>query len=239
MVCAEEVVDDPGQPPHPFGDAELAASAAGLARLVTVAAELPRSVVASLAMHPLRDACRRACTRSRTARCSTSRRRAAGAEWIDDLARIALVARDSDRTAAGRGPHRLVGSQRAGLARRHPGDLRRRLVVARRREHRGGHRRRDLVRVRRGGRADRTVARGGGQVGRRRTSARAGRLSRAQRHAAGGSILYSLAYTARCEHAVEVGHPELGRPRRARDRSGARRRPLRRALRRGSAKPGA
>ena len=39
-------------------------------------------------------------------------------------------------------------------------------------------------------------------------------LSRAQWHAAGGSVLYSLAYTARCEHAVEMLHPELGRPRR-------------------------
>ena len=48
---------------------------------------------------------------------------------------------------------------------------------------------------------------------------RAGRpLSVSQRHAAGGAILHALAYTARCEHALEVGHPELGRPRRARDR---------------------
>jgi len=48
---------------------------------------------------------------------------------------------------------------------------------------------------------------------------RAGRsLSPSQRHAAAGSVLYSLAYTARCEHAVEAVSPELGRPRRARDR---------------------
>jgi hypothetical protein len=216
MVCAEEVVDDPGQPPHPFGEAELAASAAGLARLVTVAAELPRSAVAPLAMHPLATPVDGLYPEPHSPLFDFEAT-AAGAEWIDELARVAIVARDSDRTEpvvahtdwSARNVRvwpdgiraiydadslaLVAESTAAGIAAATWsafGEASERIAPS-------PHEAAQWVAAY--GQADRP-------------------LSRVQRHAAGGSVLYSLAYTARCEHAVEMLHPELGRPRRARDR---------------------
>ena len=204
MVCAEEVVDDPGQPPHPFGEAELAASAAGLARLVTVAAELPRSAVAPLAMHPLRDAGRRPVPGAaqpavrlrgdgggrgvdrrawRGSRSSRVTAIGASRSWPTPIGRLATCG--CGPTASGRSttPTRCRSSPRAPPWASPP---------------------RPGPRSARQAEADRHPVPKRPPDGSRRTSARVGRCRGSQRHAAGGSMLHSLAYTARCEHAVEI-----------------------------------
>ena len=216
MVCAEEVVDDPGRPPHPFGEAELAASAAGLARLVTVAAELPRSAVAPLAMHPMATPVDGLYPEPHSPLFDFEAT-AAGAEWIDDLARVALVARDSDRTepvvAHTDWSARNVRVWPDGIRAIYDADSLSLVPES------------TAVGIAAatwsafGEEAEATAP--GPEEAARWVAAyeHADRpLSRAQWHAAGGSVLYSLAYTARCEHAVEMLHPELGRPHRARVR---------------------
>jgi hypothetical protein len=216
MVCAEQVLDDPGRPPHRLGEAELVASAEGLAALVRVAAELPGDEVVGLAAHPMRTPEGELYPEPHSPLFDFDAT-AAGAEWIDDLARVALVARDGDETplvvahtdwsarnvrlsaAGGRGIYdadslSLVAESTAvGIAAATWSAI---------------------------GEAGEPIAPSPEESARwTRAYERAGRpLSEAQRHATGGAILHALAYTARCEHALEVAHPDLGRPRRARDR---------------------
>ncbi len=156
-------------------------------------------------------------TRSRTARCSTSRPTAVGAEWIDDLTRSALVARDSDPTkpivAHTDWSARNVRIWPDGIRAIYDADS---LALVP-----------ESTAVGIAAATWSAFGEAGDEIAPSPEEAaewvkayeRAGRpLSPAQRHAAGGSIVYSLTYTARCEHALEVEHPELGRPRRARDR---------------------
>ncbi len=164
MVCAERVLTDPGWPTRPLDDRELVVSAVGLARLVTVAAELPRARVAPLSSHPLRTP-PDALFPEPHSPLFDFEATAGGAEWIDELARLALDAARCRQHAARRRPHGLVGAQRAPLARRHPSDLRRRQPLARRREHGRRHRRGDVVGARRGGGTHRTLSRRSGTVG--------------------------------------------------------------------------
>ncbi len=95
MVCAEEVLDDPGWPPGGLGERELCVSAEGLSRLVTLAAEVPGDAVAGLVAHPLRtpDAGLYPEPHSPLFDFEAT---AAGAEWIDDLAGRARALRDGD-----------------------------------------------------------------------------------------------------------------------------------------------
>ena len=216
MVCAQEVVDDPGRPPHPFGEAELAASAAGLARLVTIAAELPRSAVAPLAMHPMATPVDGLYPEPHSPLFDFEAT-AAGADWIDDLARVALVARDSDRTE----PVVAHTDWSARNVRVWPDGIRA-IYDA------------DSLSLVPESTAVGIAAATWSAFGEEAEATAPGPeeaarwvaayehanppLSRAQWHAAGGSVLYSLAYYARCEHAVEMLHPEFGRPHRARVR---------------------
>src|SRR5262249_4344120 len=97
LVCAEDLLDDPGSPPHPYRHAQMAAAAAGPPRLVPVAAELPRAVVAPLALHPLATPVDGLYPEPHSPLFDFEATRS-GAEWIDDLARVAVDARDSDRS---------------------------------------------------------------------------------------------------------------------------------------------
>ena len=216
MACAERVLDDPGQPPHPLGEAELVASAAGLARLVAVAAELSDTDVAALAAHPMRTPAGGLYPEPHSPLFDFEAT-AAGAEWIDDLARAALVARDADETppvvAHTDWSARNVRVWADGLRAIYDADSLSLVAES------------TAVGIAAAtwsalGVAGEPIAPAPDEAARwARAYERAGRpLSGRQRHAAGGAILHALAYTARCEHALEVAHPDLGRPRRARDR---------------------
>jgi hypothetical protein len=216
LVSADDVLDDPGQPVDGLGERELVVSAQGLARLVSVAAELPRAHVEALGAHPMRtlpgawypvphsplfdfDAT------------------APGAGWIDGLARVALAARDRDET-----PRVVAHTDWSARNVRVWPDGIRAIYDA------------DSLSLVPESTAVGIAAATWSALGAigepmapspeeaaRWTNAyeRAGRpLSALQRHAAGGAILHALAYTARCEHALEMVLPDLGRPRRARDR---------------------
>ncbi|HTN78039.1 MAG TPA: hypothetical protein VMK16_00080, partial [Acidimicrobiales bacterium] len=201
---------------RPLGQAELVASAAGLARLVTVAAELAREVVAPLAGHPLATPVDGLYPEPHSPLFDFAATRA-GAEWIDELATGALRVRDSDPT-----PRVTAHTDwSARNVRAWPGGVRAiydsdslslvpestAVGIAAATWSAFGDESDEVAPAPR--EAARWIAAyvAGGRP-----------LSTAQVRAAGGAILHSLCYTARCEHAVEVGHPELGRPRRARDR---------------------
>ena len=216
LVCAEGTLDDPGWPARPWGTAELVASAQGLARLVAVAAELGPDVVAPLGGHPLATPVGGLYPEPHSPLFDFEATHQ-GAEWIDELARVAMAARDSDQTrpvvthtdwsarnvrAWVDGIRAIYDSDSLALV---PESTAVGIAAA------------TWSAV---GDADDETAPGPGQAARWITAyVDAGRpLSTEQQRAAGGSVLYSLCYTARCEHALEVAHRELGRPRRARDR---------------------
>ncbi|HMK11822.1 MAG TPA: phosphotransferase, partial [Acidimicrobiales bacterium] len=98
LVCAEAVLDDPGWPSGRLGQRELEASAAGLAHLVIIAGELSADLVEPLFAHPLRtpDGALYPEPHSPVFDFVATAR---GAEWIDQLAAVALEARDGDMTA--------------------------------------------------------------------------------------------------------------------------------------------
>lgn len=216
MVCAESNLDDPGWPPHSLGERELVASATGLARLVTVAEELAPTAVAALALHPMRTAEGELYPEPHSPLFDFEAT-AGGAGWIDELARVALVARDGDTST----PVVAHTDWSARNVRLWPDGIRAiydadslSLVP-------------ESTAVGIAAATWSAFGEAGEQIAPSpeeaaawaRAYERAGRpLTPAQRHAAGGAILHALAYTARCEHALDVGHPELGCPRRARDR---------------------
>ncbi len=216
VVCAEEVLRDPGQPPHRLGEAELVASAEGLARLVDAAAELLPDQVAALRDHPLRTSVTALYPEPHNPLFDFEAT-AAGAEWIDDLARGALAARAGDATqpvvAHTDWSARNVRVWPDGVRAIYDADSLALVPES------------TAVGIAAAtwsafGEAGEEIAPSPGEAAQWVTAyEQAGRsLSPVQRHAAGGSVLYSLTYTARCEHALEVGHPDAGRPRRARDR---------------------
>ena len=216
MVCAESNLDDPGWPPHPLGERELVASATGLARLVTVAEELAPTAVAALALHPMRTAEGELYPEPHSPLFDFEAT-AGGAGWIDELARVALVARDGDTST----PVVAHTDWSARNVRLWPDGIRAiydadslSLVPE---STAVGIAAATWSAFGEAGEQIAPLSRRGRSVG--EAYERAGRpLTPAQRHAAGGAILHALAYTARCEHALDVGHPELGCPRRARDR---------------------
>jgi hypothetical protein len=216
MVCAESILGDPGWPLHPLGERELVASATGLARLVGLAEELAPAAVAALARHPMRTPEGELYPEPHSPLFdfgATGR----DAGWIDDLARAALVARDGDTST----PVVAHTDWSARNVRLWPDGIRAiydadslSLVP-------------ESTAVGIAAATWSAFGDAGEQIAPSpeeaaawaRAYERAGRpLSGSQRHAAGGAVLHALAYTARCEHALEVGHPELGCPRRARDR---------------------
>jgi len=216
MVCAEEVLDDPGWPHGGMGERELLVSAEGLSRLVTLAAELPSDVVTGLAAHPLRTPEGELYPEPHSP-LFDFQATAEGAEWIDDLARQALALRDGDTTA----PVVAHTDWSARNVRVWPDGIRAVYDAD------------SLALVPESTTAGIAAATWSafGEAGEAiapspeeaaawvRAYVAAGRpLSVEQRRSAGGAALHTLAYTARCEHAVQVGHPELGRPRRARAR---------------------
>jgi len=216
MVCAESNLDDPGWPPHALGERELVASAAGLARLVTVAEELAPAAVGALGRHPMRTPEGELYPEPHSPMFDFEAT-ASGARWIDDLARLALVARDSDTStpvvAHTDWSARNVRVWPEGIRAIYDADSL--SLVA------------ESTAVGIAAATWSAFGEAGEQIAPSpeeaaawaRAYERAGRpLSVSQRHAAGGAILHALAYTARCEHALEVGHPELGQSRRARDR---------------------
>ena len=216
LVCAEAVLDDPGWPSRPLGAPELHVSAAGLARLVTVAAHLPDEVVAPLAAHPLRTP-PNALYPEPHSPLFDFEATARGAMWIDDLAGGALAARDSDTSP----PVVAHTDWSARNVRVWPDGIRAiydadslslvtestAIGIASATWSAFGDERDEIAPSPEGAAAWVAAYEASGRV-----------LTAAQRRAAGGSALYALAYTARCEHALEVGHPSLGRPRRARER---------------------
>jgi hypothetical protein len=216
QVCAEEVLDDPGWPGRPAGDAELMESAGGLARLVAVASELERDTVAPLAGHPLATPVDGLYPEPHSPLFDFEATRA-GAEWIDELAAVAVRLRDSDASEpvvahtdwSARnvrvwpdGVRAIYDSDSLALV---PESTAVGIAAA--------------TWSAFGDESD-VIAPSPSEAVRWIAAYMAAgrRLSTLQRRAAGGSVLYSLAYTARCEHAVETMHPDLGSPRRARER---------------------
>jgi hypothetical protein len=216
MVCAEAVLDDPGWPPHPLGEAELVASAAGLAQLVAVAAEVARSIVGPLARHPLATPVDGLYPEPHSPLFDFDAT-SDGAGWIDELALIAIAARDRDRTepvvAHTDWSARNVRAWPDGIRAIYDADSLSLVAestavgIAAATWSAFGDARELMAPA---------PAEAAAWIAAYEAAGRP--LSSSQRQAAGGSMLYSLCYTARCEHAVEVMHPELGRPRRARDR---------------------
>jgi len=216
LVCAEGTLDDPGWRARPLGEAELVASACGLARLVTVAAELSPDVVAPLAGHPLATPVDGLYPEPHSPLFDFEATRQ-GAVWIDELARAAMEARDSDQAlpvvAHTDWSARNVRAWPDGIRAIYDSDSLALVPES------------TAVGIAAAtwsafGDADDETAPAPREAARWIAAYMdAGRpLSKVQQRAAGGSVLYSLCYTARCEHAVEVAHRELGRPRRARDR---------------------
>ena len=143
-----------------------------------------------------------ASTASRTAPCSTSWARRRGPSGSTSTRSGRVAARRRGRAATRRGPHR--GRRATCASRRAPRRLRLGQRGAGAGEH--GHRpgRGDLVRDGRPRGHGCPTLPGHGRVRGRLRGAAGYRLDDEQWRAAGAAAVYTLAYTARCEHTLEV-----------------------------------